>query len=213
MNQPQQHVCLSGTPACSGCNPCPECQAYVQEQVLPSAFLASRMNETLVILHTIIGSLLERGVDPVRQMGLDLSRVFPTLEEQADAFFRGYVEGWGRMHEGMRTNPAIRARLQARVVSPDLQGLEATGLRPQAPGESEISSPGLKPDPLKPEAYLPPIDPFKEALRRQQEEWEAEDAQQAAPPPPPKPQPVPITVEEVASMGFPIDNGIRNGAS
>lgn len=208
MNQPQippaQHVCFSGSPACSGCNPCPECQAYVQEQVLPSAFLASRMNETLVILHTVIGSLLERGVDPVRQMGLDLSRVFPTLEEQADAFFRGYVEGWGRMHEGMRTNPAMRSRLVASPVYPDQQGLPSTqhvSPQPSAPEDKTTQA-------------VPALDPFKEALRLQQEQWDAEDAVVQPPPEPPKPQPVPITVEEVASLGFPVHDGVvRNGAS
>lgn len=208
---PPQHVCFSGSPACSGCNPCPECHAYVQEQVLPSAFIASRMNETLMTLHTVIGTLLERGVDPVRQMGLDLSRVFPTLEAQAEAFFVGLNEGWGRMHEGMRTNPATRSRLVASPVYPEQQGLPSVQpISAQHPAGEGTAM--LNPQTLLKADQAAVQDPWKAALEEQQRKWDEEDAQEVQTAPV-SPKPVPITVEEVASMGFPLDNGIRNGAS
>lgn len=239
---PVQHVCFSGSPACSGCNPCPECREYVQANVLPSAFLASRMSETLLMLHSIIGALIQNKVDP-GQLGVDLSRVFPTLEEQGDAFFAGNLEGWNRMHEGMRTDPAVRNRLQVRTVTADGGTLAATmappaGAPPHTPqdsqGESSLSKKASS-------------NPFEEALLEQQRQWELEEEQekQGFPPKvqqpypegepvfggksrgiaiseptptlPPKPKPVPITVEEVAASGFSVDDGhpesLRNGSA
>ena len=200
---PSQHVCFSGSASCSGCNPCPECHAHQQENVLPSAFLASRMSETLVALHSLIGSLLERGVDP-RQLGVDLSRVFPTLEEQANEFFRGYNEGWARMHEGMRTNPNVRARLMVcNVVG---EGHQPAEQRPahESPGQGEVP--------------VSPQDPWKAALEEQQKAWEAEEAVQVPeapePPPAPKPQPITLSVEDVAAAGaaMPLEL-LRNGSA
>jgi hypothetical protein len=181
------------------------------------------MNETLLILHSLIGALLEKGVDP-RALGVDLTRVFPTLEEQGDAFFAGYVDGWNRMHEGMRTSPAMRGRLVIRNVSADDQVgevLQAPGDQASGPEESE----------KKPES---PLNPFQQALLEQQKQWDLEEQQeqatltenarayakqqgQTAPvADPPKPKPVPITVEEVASSGFVVaehPETIRNGSA
>lgn len=198
-----QHVCLSGALSCSGVNPCPECRAFVQGKVIPVAFVASRVNEVLYTLKVLVNALADRGVDP--SQFVDLRSVWDTPEEQAEAFFGGYVNGWRHMHEEMQHNAALRDRFKVTTVA-------AVG----APAVAAPAVPGKAPVPPPAPPGPPP------ALEPLVEDWDVLQSQigpQAAPIPvtshvpianhapvpisPPEPDP-PLDAEGIALAGLPL---------
>lgn len=111
---PRFHLCMSGDPSCSGCNPCEPCAEFVSKTVngpLLSAMVAAGFN----------GSY-----------------------EQSMAFFRGYTEGWQRLGHAMAVDPNIRSRLRATNVGAMIDSLAALGQMGGAPGQQALPfSPGV----------------------------------------------------------------------
>lgn len=151
--QPTVHVCLSGSPACSGCNPCPECLHLVQDRVLPAALVAAGFNGTILqALHQCLQYLRENGVAP-EMIGVQVPPFAQPLE-QSRVFFQGYLDGWRRLHHAMANDPTLRERIRMTDVSSllnhSLRPASASGGPPvaasgalvgQAPAPAPVPSP------------------------------------------------------------------------
>ena len=116
MSNAVHHLCFSGSPACSGCNPCVACADMVNERVLPAATIAAGLHGSLLALvHLFAQQLYRMGVDPANlalsQTGVPLSTVFAKPEDQIRAFLAGYREAWGRLIQSMTQDPTVSARV------------------------------------------------------------------------------------------------------
>ena len=116
MSNAVHHLCFSGSPACSGCNPCVACADMVNERVLPAATIAAGLHGSLLALvHLFAQQLYRMGVDPANlalsQTGVPLSTVFAKPEDQIRAFLAGYREAWGRLIQAMTQDPTVSVRV------------------------------------------------------------------------------------------------------
>lgn len=121
--QPLYHVCFSGSPVCSGCTPCEACAAEVHARVLPQAMIAAGANGALLAAAHVLADYIVRHlrVDPgaivMQAIGVPLDQVmFASPEEQMNACFRGYVDGFRKLVSDMNGDPETRSRLKYRAI-------------------------------------------------------------------------------------------------
>ena len=88
-----QHLCFSGSPACSGVNPCVSCAEVTGERVLPAATIAGGLNGSLLALVHLFAQTLYQveqryrcGVNPANlalsKLGIPLSTVPASPEDR-----------------------------------------------------------------------------------------------------------------------------------
>ena len=117
-----QHLCFSGSPACSGVNPCVSCAEVTGERVLPAGTIARGLNGSLLALVHLFAQTLYQveqryrcGVDPANlalsKLGIPLSTVPASPEDQARAFHAAYREAWGRLVQGLSSDPGLASRV------------------------------------------------------------------------------------------------------
>lgn len=107
---PPVHVCFTGSLACSGCNPCPDCRAIVQDRVLPVAMMAANLHEAASVIHDLVEALRARGMDPTMHLGVTIPPSLTSPQAMAQQFFRGYVDGWRRLHMAMQSEPELQGK-------------------------------------------------------------------------------------------------------
>ncbi len=189
------HLCFSGEPACSGCNPCRACAEIVHERVLPGAAVAAGLDGSLLALVHVFAQALHRvGMDPANlaeaHAGVPLSAVFASAEAQAEAFVAGYQGAWGLLIRNMLADPTLGGRANTQLVSTVLQ---VSPVEPVAPVIAAVVAPPpvASPQPITTAGY--------------------EAFVQKAPPPAPSPMTVPMDAEDIAAAALPAaesSNGI-----
>lgn len=136
----EHHLCFSGSPACSGINPCVACAEVQAERVLPAATSAAGLNGSLLALVHLFAQALHQieqryriGVDPANlalsRVGVPLSTVFATPEDQVRAFHSAYREAWGRVVQSLGADPRV---VRTPIGAPPQQGVASPVSEPDA---------------------------------------------------------------------------------
>ncbi len=226
-----EHLCFSGSPACSGCNPCVACAEVQAERVLPAATVAAGLNGSLLALVHVFAQTLHQieqryriGVDPTNlalsRVGVPLSTVFATPQDQVQAFYAAYREAWGRLVQGLTTDPALAAR----IVRTSVGGGPAAGngpLQPMTPEEvlttlrggeiKEQAAPAASPSPAAPSAPVaPPLAPAAPPSSASYEAFVQSRAEKTATPA----TGAPLEADDIAAAGAPAEpSALVNGAA
>ena len=214
------HLCFSGEPACSGCNPCQACAKIVHERVLPGAAVAAGLDGSLLALvHVFAQSLHRVGIDPANlaqaHAGVPLSAVFGTAEAQAEAFVAGYQGAWGLLIRNMLADPTLGGRANTRLVStPIAAAVDVSPPQATAPVPT-VEAPRTPPPPSVdvPQAAPPPVMPIGPGAQPIENPttaaYEAYVAQKNAPLPAPPPMTAPMDAEDIAAAALPAPESVN----
>jgi hypothetical protein len=204
---PTPHVCFSGSPSCSGCNPCPACLYHVRMCVLLTAMHAGNMQR------------------PCPRCG-EPNHVGVTNDEaQANAVFAGWDAGWQRLHDAMMHDSEFKKQYVATpvpgapvIAAPTMQDALASSGLPQVAQPPQTPAPttgGVAVDGIDLSKPLD-LETVKGLLSEAEKKATPGSAvvQEVANPRTrniPAPKPRVLTPEELAAAAAPIQSGPSNG--
>ena len=135
------HRCFAGYLGCSGCNPCEACARMVEQHVLPHGVVAAGQGGVLLqLVHVFAEAIANLGYDPeaiaLQEVGVPLSSVFPTVEDQVVAFRDGFREGFMRLVDGINgADPPLASLAKVTTIPLAPPEVPAGTAPPHAPGE------------------------------------------------------------------------------
>lgn len=168
------HVCLSGSPACSGINPCMSCAQAIEQRVTVPALVAAGLNGSLLSLVHLFARTLHEieqrhhiGADPaalaVSRVGVQLSSVFPSVDAQVKAYRDAQREAWGKMLHGVSgadptlSAQAVKTPVEGAAVQPAAPSAEptaATAAAAAAPAATAATTPATPASTTTYEAFV-----------------------------------------------------------